>query len=389
MKIVFVSNALDHIQMPLCDEFFKQTKGEFYYVATSQASEIRSNITSADINKTKSYVIRPYEDESQQKFAQRVIDEADAVILGTASEKYIISRIKKHKLTFRYMERLYKTPFSIQNTVHRFLSAILHHSRFQKYPLYVLCAGAYAAYDHDIMKNYRNKRYVWGYFPAFTENNFDKMLAKKRENNIVEIIWVGRFVELKHPEQVIQLAEYLKSKNILFHINMIGYGELLEKCRTMVSDKKLIEVDILGSKNPEEVREYMDKANILLFTSDREEGWGAVVNEGMNSVCAVVASAAAGVSPYLVSDGGNGFLYDCKSQESFNKKVERLIVDTEERERLARNGYKTVQELWNPQNAVSSFIKLTSSILLNTDNPIKSGPCSAARVIKDGWYKDE
>lgn len=389
MKIVFVSNALDHIQMPLCDEFYKQTKGEFYYVATNQTSAIRTNITSEDINKTKSYVICPYEGESQKKLAQKVIDEADAVILGTASEQYIINRVKKNKLTFRYMERLYKTPFNIQNAVHRFFSAVLHHSRFQRYSLHVLCAGAYAAYDHDIMKNYRNKRYVWGYFPAFVEKNIDEMMERKQENNVVEIIWVGRFVELKHPEQVIKVAEYLKSKNISFHINMIGYGELLETCRMMVKDMDIKEVDVLGSKKPEEVRGYMDKADILLFTSDREEGWGAVVNEGMNSVCAVVASAAAGVSPYLVSDGENGFLYDCKSQDSFNKKVERLIIDKETRERLAKNGYETVQKLWNPQNAVKSFIKLTTSILSNIDNPIKSGPCSDASVIKDGWYKDE
>ena len=38
MKIVFVSNALDHIQIPLCDAWEKLTDGNFTYVATAAAS---------------------------------------------------------------------------------------------------------------------------------------------------------------------------------------------------------------------------------------------------------------------------------------------------------------------------------------------------------------
>jgi hypothetical protein len=34
---------------------------------------------------------------------------------------------------------------------------------------------------------------------------------------------------------------------------------------------------------PEEVRVHMEQSNIYLFTSDFGEGWGAVLNEAMNS----------------------------------------------------------------------------------------------------------
>lgn len=47
-----------------------------------------------------------------------------------------------------------------------------------------------------------------------------------------------------------------------------------------------------------EVRSYMEKADIYLFTSDFNEGWGAVLNESMNSGCAVVASHAIGSVPF-------------------------------------------------------------------------------------------
>lgn len=389
MKLVFVSNALDHIQSPLCDALRKETNGQFYYVATSKSSAIRSNITALDINKSRDYVIRPYESDEEKAFAQEVVNQADVVILGTATERYIVNRIKQGKLTFRYMERLYKTPFTVGNIFRRAVSAYIHHSKYQKYPLYMLCAGAYAAYDHSVFKNYTNKSYKWGYFPALIENNIDILLDKKSNNSVAELTWVGRFVSLKHPEQVINLAKYLKEKGYQFHISMIGYGELEPFCREQVKISELSNyIDILGAKSPQKVREYMDRTDILLFTSDRQEGWGAVVNEGMNSGCAVVASSSAGVSPFLVNDGENGLLYDCSSQDSLNRKVEKLILDKDVRENMARKGYETVQKYWNPENAARSFVVLAQSILKNQEIKIQVGPCSKAPIWKDGWFKD-
>ena len=47
----------------------------------------------------------------------------------------------------------------------------------------------------------------------------------------------------------------------------------------------------------------MEKSHIHLFTSNHLEGWGAVVNEAMNSGCAVVANREAGAVPYLIEHG--------------------------------------------------------------------------------------
>ena len=387
MKVVYISNALDHIQIPLCDAWHRLTDGSFTYVATAQASAIRSNITAEDINKSREYVLRPYESSEQEALAVQAINEADVAILGTAPERYIHPRLRNNQLTFRYMERLYKEPFTLKNAPRRIVSAFLHHSRFQRRPLRMLCAGAYAAADHALFGNYRNKRYTWGYFPALFPVDIDMLLQSKQANDPVEIIWVGRLVGLKHPEQVVQLGAYLKEKGLDFHINMVGYGELEEACAAMVEQRGLQQqVEVLGARPPEQVRQLMDRANILLFTSDRGEGWGAVVNEGMNSGCAVVASAQAGVSPYLVRHGENGLLYDVSSQQSLNAKVEKLITDPQYRERLARQGYETVSTLWNPENAAKSFLELVQSIENGRPNPVQEGPCSAAPLLKDGWF---
>ena len=61
--------------------------------------------------------------------------------------------------------------------------------------------------------------------------------------------------------------------------------------------------------SPEKVRSVMEKSHIFVFTSSHLEGWGAVVNEAMNSGCAVVANVQAGAVPYLIEQGVNGIAY--------------------------------------------------------------------------------
>ena len=60
-----------------------------------------------------------------------------------------------------------------------------------------------------------------------------------------------------------------------------------QQLRQMIHDKQLDDcVSMLGAMSPEKVRDYMEAADIFLFTSDFNEGWGAVLNEAMNSSCA-------------------------------------------------------------------------------------------------------
>ena len=69
----------------------------------------------------------------------------------------------------------------------------------------------------------------------------------------------------------------------------------------------------------------MRNHDIFIFTSDRQEGWGAVLNEAMDSGSTVVASDAIGSSPFLIKDGQNGFLFKSENHKSLYQKVAYLI----------------------------------------------------------------
>ena len=131
-----------------------------------------------------------------------------------------------------------------------------------------------------------------------------------------------------------------------FEINMIGSGVEEKEIKELVQKNGLEKyIHLLGVMHPEKVREYMEQSQIFVFTSDQQEGWGAVMNESMNSACAVVADRRIGSVPFLIQNGINGFAYGCKQE--FFERVEHLLNDDLLRTKISTEAYRTIQEIWN------------------------------------------
>ena len=107
----------------------------------------------------------------------------------------------------------------------------------------------------------------------------------------------------------------------------------------------------------------MEAADIFLFTSDFNEGWGAVLNEAMNSACAVVASHAIGSVPFLLHEGENGLIYKNGDENGLLDRVVQLIEQPEMRKRLGRKAYQTLTEQWNAEIAAERFLQLSEALL--------------------------
>lgn len=393
MKIVFVSNYLSHHQIPFCDAISAIQDIEYFFVSTDVMSLERRNLGYRDIE--KSYEIRTYNNAEALNRAKEIINDAEVVILGSAPDSYIIPRLKAGKLTFKYAERFYKRGLSYKNLLHAIAGAWLHHGRFQKYPLYMLCASAYTAGDAAVFHNYIGRTYKWGYFPEAKEYDVDDLMSRKLsvtsgwKHPQVSILWAGRLIGWKHPDVSIELAASLKEKGYSFRMSIIGNGEMEQKLRTMIEQKDLTDcVEMLGAMSPEEVRSHMEKADIYLFTSDFNEGWGAVLNESMNSGCAVIASHAIGSVPFLIQDGENGLIYENGNQQQFEERVESVIKDSEYRKRLGVNAYESVVNEWSADIAAKRFVALSQSLLKKepADNLFAKGPCSRAVILKNDWY---
>ena len=191
-------------------------------------------------------------------------------------------------------------------------------------------------------------------------------------------------------KEIISLMGELKKDGYDFELNMVGIGPLEEEIKNSIKEKGLEDyVKLLGSTTPEGVREEMDKADIFLFNSDFHEGWGAVMNESMNSACAVVASHAIGSVPFLIDNGKNGFVYENGNIEDLYKKVKHLCDNPEKRIEMGKAAYETITKQWCAENATQRLYSIIKAKVEKTEEPIyTSGPCSKAEVITPKYRKD-
>lgn len=381
MKIVFVSNYFNHHQSAVCEEFYKKTGGNFVFIQTQEMAADRKALKWG-MEELPEYVKLSYSDENAYEECQKLIFEADVVIMGSAPECMIKRRMKAKKFTFRYSERIYKKAEKLWQLPLRMVKYHLTNTK----NTHLLCASAYAAADYAKTFNFLNRTYKWGYFPKFIEyENIEKMVAEKEPNSI---LWVGRLIELKHPEKVVEVAEMLKGKGCSFDINIVGIGPMEDELKRRVEEKNLAKcVHFRGAVTPEKVREYMCKSEIYVFTSDFNEGWGAVLYEAMNAGCGVVASHAIGAVPYLLADGENGYIYENENTDDLCNKVSLLFDNKEQREKMGVNAYHTIEKHWAPSVAVDRFLKLTGSLLNGGKDEFEKGVCSKAERLRNDWYK--
>ena len=386
MKIVYLSNYFNHHQKPLADEMYAELgDGNYFFVETTLVPEFRKQLGYKET--TAPYVLK-YDGDLITK-VNNLIMEADAVIYGEAPLSLIKNRLKSGKLTFRDDECRYRT-------ISRYLKwPIYTYKSFFLNKGYLLCASAFGCRDYYVSGMNPNKCFRWGYFTEVKRyDNIEKLISSKSSKlkhcEEVSILWVGRFIRLKHPELPIKVARMLKDNGIGFHLTMIGTGILENKLRRMVAKAGVQDnFSFLGSMPPQEVRLYMEKSDIFLFTSDRNEGWGAVLNEAMNSACAVVASPVIGSAPYLIKDKHNGLFFKDQDPIDLYKKVKWLVENPKERKEMQKNAYTTMSQTWCPKNASKKIINLVSQLINNEDTKINEGPCSKAPLLYRNWYKSQ
>ncbi len=386
MTLTIVSNYINHHQIPLADELFWKLGEGFTFIQTEPMEEDRVRMGWGNELSKLPYLKLYYEEA--WLCAKRIMDSDIVVFGGVEDESYIKPRLEAGGIVIRSSERLYREGQWKAISPRGLKKKREDHTRYRDKEVYLLCHGAYVASDFEIVKAYPEKKFQWGYFPKVYEYNleslfFRKMHLDEKGKPEARLLWAGRFLPLKHPEYAIKIACYLKKKGFSFHLDMVGGGELENKLHRMVEKYRLQEqVTFHGFQPPKNVRRYMEEADIFLFTSDYLEGWGAVLNESMNSACAVVAGHGIGAVPFLIQHERNGLVYKTGRYQEFEEQVVRLVTDAKLRKELGVHAYETMTTLWNPKEAASRLYAFCEGLMTGERVIQEEGPLSIAPVIK-------
>lgn len=378
MKITFFFNYLNHHQVLVADEMYKLLGEDFRFVATYSRDprELKGGLDYSN----KPYCILAAESDKAAREAHRLNMVSDVCVFGAANLDWEKERSTTNKLSFEVSERWLKRGWRNVLSPRLIKWWWLYQRRLKNKPFYRLCCSAFTASDDLKLGCYKGRHYKWGYFTAVDEYfDVEASIAEASALGIIPIMWCARFLMLKHPELPVEMARRLKEKGYRFILDFYGSGEQEEPTKLLVEKYQLHDfVKFHGNVPNGLVQEAMRRHSIFLFTSDKNEGWGAVANESMANGCVLVASDVIGSSPYLIRDGYNGFKFKSEDVEDLTAKVQWLLDNKEELNKMQQNAYQAMKDLWSPQVAAKNLLTLVDDLQKGNDTSIQKGPGAKA-----------
>jgi glycosyltransferase involved in cell wall biosynthesis len=216
-------------------------------------------------------------------------------------------------------------------------------------------------------------RGIRGHVVELVENGVDFSIwqqgsVEKQQNNPPEFIFVGRLIDWKAIDIVLEATRRLQVPVVL---EIIGDGPMRESWRALADKMGLSSVvKFSGWLSQEACAVRLRKADVFILPSLFESG-GAVVLEAMAMGLPVIATAWGGPIDYL--DGSCGILVSPDSRESliagFCDAMTKLAMSSDLRMRLGRAGQTRAREHFDWERKIDQILQLYAlAIKSRTDN---------------------
>jgi glycosyltransferase involved in cell wall biosynthesis len=182
---------------------------------------------------------------------------------------------------------------------------------------------------------------------AITNNNEKKQFSQSfgiNENDLV-IINIGRFSYSKGQRYVIEAFAILKKKYPELKLLLIGEGEFLTACKTLVQNLGLDITSVVFLGYQQNVPKFLSISDLFMFTSLRE-GLPRVIVEACLLQLPVATFSVEGVNEILTHEQ-TGFIVEKKNVESLVYYAEQLILRPDLRAQFGKFAQQHVIENWD------------------------------------------
>jgi len=173
-------------------------------------------------------------------------------------------------------------------------------------------------------KKYLNIK--WIYSTSISNMEWSSLLNNSKWDigKKLKLITIGRLSKKKNTESIILSLVKLKEKVPLFHLDIIGDGEEMDRLKKITSNLFLNDkVTFHGNKNHQQVLDTLCNSHLFLFPTNVKEGFPKVMVEAMACGLPTIASRVS-VIPYLI-ENRCGIILDNTSPESIIKAINIMI----------------------------------------------------------------
>src|SRR6266699_1813691 len=177
------------------------------------------------------------------------------------------------------------------------------------------------------------------------------------------VISVGRLVEFKGFEHLIDACAELARRGFDFACDIIGDGPLRETLRSKIAKLNVSSrINLLGSLSQKAVLEKLRDADIFALASTADvqgatDVFPTVILEAMASARPVVSTRLAGMLDYVV-DGETGVLVSPGDPTALTEALAQLVCDRELRLRYGRAGRMRIEQHFRIEQTVVPLLEL-------------------------------
>lgn len=172
---------------------------------------------------------------------------------------------------------------------------------------------------------------------------------KERYGNKPLVLFIGRHIHYKGIDWLLEIEKQVKND---CHFIIAGKGPLTEQLQKKCMSSR---VTFTGKLSTDELRCYTHAADVFAFTSNtKAEAFGIALAEAMYCSCVPVVFhlEGSGVNWVNLKDQ-TGFEVPLGDKKTYAEAIDRLIADSQLREKLAQAAHQRATSMFTEKKAVS------------------------------------
>jgi glycosyltransferase involved in cell wall biosynthesis len=190
--------------------------------------------------------------------------------------------------------------------------------------------------------------------------------------NDVCFLFSGKFIEKKHPVELVRAFREAAKRGSEAHLIMVGDGPLRAECEAIAAADNL-RVKFAGFVNQGRIPGMYAASDCLVLPSDHGETWGLVVNEAMACGLPAIVSDQVGCGPDLIEPGRTGHIFRLGDWNGLADLMTKAAATPETLKFMGEESRKLIQE-YSPEAAADGIVRAVEWATGPAANLVISGP---------------
>lgn len=193
--------------------------------------------------------------------------------------------------------------------------------------------------------------------PLVFDNIADESCLKEKKNEVLVVSRLNNFE--KRLDRVLKIWRILQDRGLVddWHLTIVGWGLQEKMLHDMTCDLQLKNVTFTGRQESEP---YYKPASLFMLTS-AVEGWGLTLTESMQTGTVPLAMDTYPALKDIITDGYDGCIIKKDDLAGYADRMEMLMTNKEEREKIAKNGLKSCKR-FTKDKIIQKWVDMLESL---------------------------